>query len=79
MAEQKIVARIKRSSKYFHQSPPQKWFTARVVNDPGYPIRGNLNNYRLADVALGVLVDGAVVELASGKVIRTADVYDIRF
>lgn len=74
---QQLVARIKRSSKYSHQSPPEVWFAARIVDDHLTPIRGNDNNYRFCDVALGVIVDGAVVELATGKTVQT-EVYGLR-
>lgn len=61
---QQLVARIKRSSKYYYQSPPDKWFDVRVVHDMGYGLRGNNNNYRFGDVVFSVrLEDGTVVEL----------------
>lgn len=61
---QKLVARIKRTSKYYDQRPSGEWFTATVVHDHGYPIRGNGNNYRMSDVVFGVrLEDDSVVEL----------------
>lgn len=68
MSDQQLVARIKRGSKYFGQTAPNRWFDVRVVDDAAYRLRGNDNNYRLADVALGVrLGDGTVVDLATGK------------
>lgn len=76
MAEQQLVARIKRSSKYFYQAPPQQWFTIRIVGKPEYQVRGNCNNYRLSDVALGAVVDGGVLDFATGKAVKT-EVYDI--
>lgn len=63
-AEQQLVARIKDSSKYFHQAPPGEWFDVLVVRNSAYPFRGNNNNYRIADLAFGVrLDDGTVVRL----------------
>jgi hypothetical protein len=44
---QQLVARIKRSSKYYGQSAPGEWFDVHVVNDRSYPLRGNENNYRM--------------------------------
>lgn len=60
---QQIVARIKRSSKYYGQTQPGAWFDVRVVEDRSYRLRGN-NNYQIADVSLGVrLENGEVIEL----------------
>lgn len=68
MEGQQIVARIKRSSKYWGQTAANQWFDVRVVDDASYRLRGNDNNYRLSDVVLGVrLDDGSVVNLANGK------------
>lgn len=65
---QQLVARIKRSSKYYGQTKPGAWFAVRVVPDMGYGLRGNNNNYRFGDVVFGVrLDDGSIVELATGK------------
>jgi hypothetical protein len=65
---QQLVARIKRSSKYYGQTNTGEWFDVRVVADAHYRLRGNNNNYRLSDVVLGVrLDDGSVVDLTSGK------------
>lgn len=65
---QQLVARIKRTSKYYGQTKPGAWFDVRAVNDRSYSLRGNDNNYRLSDVALGVrLDDGSVVDLGNGK------------
>lgn len=50
---QRLMAQIKRRSKYWGQTPPGYWFEIRIANDP-YPIRGNNNQYRISDVALGV-------------------------
>jgi hypothetical protein len=62
---QQLVARIKRSSKYYGQTGPGEWFDVRVVHDMGYGLRGNHNNYRFCDVVFGIrLEDGAVVELS---------------
>lgn len=61
---QQIVARIKRSSKYYGQTEPGAWFDVRVVDDRSYRLRGNNNNYQIGDVAMGVRLDnGEVVEL----------------
>lgn len=61
---QPLIARIKRSSKYYGQTEPGKWFDVRAVKDRGYPWRGNNNNYRTSDLAFGVrLDDGSIVEL----------------
>lgn len=71
MIGQQLVARIKRSSKYWGQTAPNQWFDVRVVDDASYRLRGNNNNYRLNDVVLGVRLDTeTVVDLVSGKVIR---------
>ena len=67
---QQLVARIKRSSKYWGQTAPNRWFDVRVVADTYYHLRGNANNYRLSDVALGArLDDGRIVDLTSGRAI----------
>jgi len=69
--DQQLVARIKRRSKYWGQTAPHQWFEVRVVEDAGYRLRGNNNNYRLGDVILGVrLADGSIVDLANGKTSR---------
>lgn len=61
---QQLVARIKRSSKYYGQTEPGAWFDVRVVPDMGYGLRGNNNNYRFSDVVFGVRLDnGDVVVL----------------
>lgn len=62
---QQLVARIKRSSKYYGQTLPRAWFDVKVVEDPLlYNLHGNNNDYRISDVALGVrLESGAIVEL----------------
>lgn len=68
MIDQQLVARIKRSSKYFGQTAPNHWFDVRVVADDYYHLRGNNNNYRLNDVVLGVrLPDGTIIDLTNGK------------
>lgn len=72
MSNQQLVARIKRNSKYWGQTPPNMWFDVRVVDDY-YHLRGNNNNYRLSDVVLGMrLSNGTIVDLASGKISTTA-------
>lgn len=60
---QQLVARIKRSSKYFHQRPEGEWFDVRL--SPGYPfVSGNNNAYELRDVMFGIRLDnGSVMEL----------------
>ena len=66
---QQLVARIKRTSKYWGQTAPNEWFDVRVVADTHYPLRGNNNNYRLIDVVLGIrFADASIVDLKSGKV-----------
>jgi hypothetical protein len=68
MNSQQLVARIKRSSKYWGQTAPNHWFDVRVVDDRMMALRGNNNNYRISDVAFGVrLDDGSIVDLSSGK------------
>lgn len=63
-SNQQLVARIKRSSKYYGQTKPGAWFDVRVVDDSWYQLRGNNNNYRFIDVAFGVRADdGNIVEL----------------
>lgn len=61
---QQLVARIKRSSKYYHQRPAGEWFDVRL--DRRYPVvSGNNNAYELRDVVFGVrLDDGSVMELS---------------
>lgn len=72
MVQQQLVARIKRSSKYFGQTTPNQWFDVRVVADTWYQLRGNSNNYRFCDVAMGLrFEDGSVVDFTTGKVIAT--------
>lgn len=72
MMDQQLVARIKRRSKYWGQTEPNEWFDIRVVEDAGYRLRGNNNNYRLGDVVIGVrLANGSVVDLANGKTSRS--------
>jgi hypothetical protein len=67
MSETQLVARIKRSSKYWGQTAPNQWFEVRVVEDNYYQLRGNNNNYRLSDVVCGVrLPSGTIVDLAKG-------------
>lgn len=67
---QQLVARIKRSSKYWGQTKPNQWFDVRVVADTFYHLRGNNNNYRLSDVALGVRLADSIVDLSNGRTIR---------
>jgi hypothetical protein len=64
VSRQQLVGRIKRTSKYYGQTAPGKWFDVRIVNDRSYPVRGNNNNYRRDDLAFGIRLDEAtVVEL----------------
>lgn len=71
---QQLVARIKRSSKYYGQTDPGAWFDVRVVGDTLCRLRGNNNNYRLSDVVLGMrIADNAIVDLTSGKTVGDAD------
>ncbi len=67
---QQLVARIKRSSKYYGQSKPGVWFDVDVVGDTWYQLRGNSNNYRIVDVTTGLrLSNGSILDLTSGKLI----------
>lgn len=61
-ARQQIVARIKRSSKYYSQKPPGEWFDVRAVNNDHYAWRGNSNNYRTSDLAFGVRLDDGTIK-----------------
>jgi hypothetical protein len=71
MTDQQLVARIKRRSKYWSQTAPHQWFDVRVVEDAGYRLRGNNNNYRLDDVVMGVrLASGFIVDLDNDKTSR---------
>lgn len=73
MAQQQLVARIKRSSKYYGQTDPNQWFDVQVVAAGWYHLRGNSNNYRLSDVALGMRLEcGSIVDFVTGKVIAPA-------
>jgi hypothetical protein len=75
---QQLVARIKRSSKYWGQTAPNQWFDVRVVDDTGYHLRGNNNNYRLGDVVLGMrLADDVIVDLHNGRVNRATASLDL--
>lgn len=61
---QRLVARIKRSSKYYGQTEPGAWFDVSIVDDRHYQLRGNNNNYQIGDVVFGVrMQSGAIVEL----------------
>lgn len=71
MADHTLVARIKRSSKYWGQTAPNAWFEVRMVSDDYYQLRGNNNNYRVSDVAFGArFADGTIIDLSNGKVTR---------
>ncbi len=65
--EQQLVARIKRSSKYWGQTAPNAWFDVRVVPDNYYQLRGNNNNYRFSDVVMGVRIGQIVMDFKTGK------------
>ena len=68
-AQQQLVARIKRGSKYWGQTEPNAWFDVRVVEDNYYQLRGNSNNYRLSDVVCGIrLASGAIVDFGKGRI-----------
>lgn len=74
MSDMQLVARIKRSSKYWGQTPPNQWFDVRVVEDDRYQLRGNNNNYRLSDVVFGIrLASGTIVDLAKGTMTRVRE------
>lgn len=64
---QQLMARIKRTSKYHHQSPEKDggWFEIHVSPDiGGHSLDGNWNRYRFCDVKLGLrLEDGKIIEL----------------
>lgn len=64
---QQLVARIKRSSKYWGQTAPNAWFDVRVVADTHYQLRGNNNNYRISDVVMGVRIGDVIIDLKTGK------------
>ena len=71
MSDQQLIARIKRSSKYWGQTAPNAWFDARVVTDTYYQLRGNNNNYRFVDVVMGMRTgDGSIVDFKTGRVTR---------
>lgn len=68
MSVQQLVARIKRSSKYWGQTAPNHWFDVHVVSGDTYCLRGACNSYRLADCALGIrLADGTIVDLSKAR------------
>jgi len=64
-AQQQLVARIKKTSKYSHQAPEGRWFDVTIENDSlGYALHGNNNDYRRSDVVFGVRLEtGEIVEL----------------
>lgn len=71
MNDQQLVARIKRSSKYWGQTAPNEWFDVRVVTDTYYQLRGNNNNYRFVDVVMGIRLEGGtIVDFKTGKCTR---------
>ena len=68
MSDQQLVARLKRSSKYWGQTKPDEWFDVRVVNDSQYQLRSNNNNYRIVDVVVGIrFANGVILDLQKGK------------
>lgn len=71
MSDQQLVARIKRSSKYWGQTAPNAWFDVRVVEDTYYQLRGNNNNYRFSDVVMGVRFEGGIVDFKTGRTTAT--------
>lgn len=72
--EQQLVARIKRSSKYFGQTAPNQWFDVEVAEGTYYQLRGNNNNYDVVDVVLGMrLSNGIVLDFSTGKKIAAAE------
>jgi len=66
-SDQQLVARIKRSSKYWSQTAPNAWFDVRVVADDYYQLRGNNNNYRFSDVIMGIRIAGVIMDFKTGK------------
>lgn len=68
MGDQQLVARIKRSSEYWGQTPKNRWFDVEIAGDDFYRVRGNNNRYRVCDVRFGIhLTDGNILDLTSGK------------
>jgi hypothetical protein len=69
MNDQQLVARIKRSSKYWGQTAPNAWFDIRdITGGRDHSVVGNNNIYRMKDLSFGVrLANGAVVDLTSGR------------
>lgn len=64
MQDQHLVARIKRSSKYWGQTRPNQWFDVSLRPGDSYCVRGNNNQYQLRDVSFGVrLADGSIKDL----------------
>jgi len=53
---QQLYAKIKKSSKYYGQTKPGERFAVHIEHQNGweYVVRGNNNDYRLADVNLFV-------------------------
>ena len=63
---QKLVACIRKSSKYHYQAPAGAWFPASIKGVSGHCVHGNGNQYTLADVQLGVMIDdGRICKLSS--------------
>lgn len=73
MSTQRLVARIKRSSKYAYQAPGGTWFF--VVVDKHGDFRGNNNVYRTCDLAFGVMIaDTKIIDLNTGKIANIVSV-----
>lgn len=56
-AGQKLLARIRRSSKYFGQGVEDQKFPAVVTNEFSYCVTGRPGRYRLIDVDLFAVFD----------------------
>lgn len=67
MSDHQLVARLKRSSKYWGQTAANAWFDVRVVTDDYYQLRGNNNNYRFSDVVMGVRIGDTIMDFKTGK------------
>lgn len=59
---QQLYAKIKKSSKYYGQTAPGERFEVHIRHQGGYEyvVRGNNNDYRLADVNLFVVSDEGI-------------------
>ena len=63
--ETKFVAKLKKSSEYYHQADPGQWFEIEFrYRYDNFCVCGNENVYRFADVDIGArLADGRIVKL----------------